>query len=203
MQDEILSIIPEHFIYVELVSIKQSLLFSKSLSPVETFNDKESEIVNFFRVLRDKDKFEEFSKVIYDREPSGNEEINKAYNLYLYAKENLNTKIKYRFSFPNDMYDYLSRVELLPEICQRLLVVQIDYRDDSRIIKTYDTENTLFLANQDLLENLENIKGQAIVYCDSDYNPVGWEHIKIDNKTILIRRNKWEHHLYTTVENHI
>jgi len=190
MQDEILSIIPEHFIYVELVSIKQSLLFSKSLSPVETFNDKESEIVNFFRVLRDKDKFEEFSKVIYDREPSGNEEINKAYNLYLYAKENLNTKIKYRFSFPNDMYDYLSRVELLPEICQRLLVVQIDYRDDSRIIKSYDTENTLFLANQDLLENLENIKGQAIVYCDSDYKPTGWEHIKIDNKTILIRRNK-------------
>jgi len=40
------------------------MLFAKPPSPVEVYNDLDSGLVNFFRVLRDPDKFEEFHRKV-------------------------------------------------------------------------------------------------------------------------------------------
>ena len=72
MVQKLLHYIPPHRTYVEVFGGGASLLFAKEPSPVEVYNDIDSGVVNFFRVLRDKEKFKKFyEKVVltpYSRE---------------------------------------------------------------------------------------------------------------------------------------
>ena len=54
---------PSHHCYVEPFCGGASCLFAKQPSPVEVINDLDSDIVNFFRVLRDPRMFEEFHRL--------------------------------------------------------------------------------------------------------------------------------------------
>lgn len=51
--DWICSYIPKHNVYVELYAGSLAVLFNKERCHIETVNDLDGEIVNFFRVLRD------------------------------------------------------------------------------------------------------------------------------------------------------
>lgn len=49
----IISYIPEHDVYLEPFAGSLAVLFNKERSHIETVNDLDEEIVNFFMVLRD------------------------------------------------------------------------------------------------------------------------------------------------------
>jgi len=57
---KLLPLIPPHTTYVEVFAGGAALFFAKEVSPLEVINDLDSGIVNLYRVLRDKEKFEEF-----------------------------------------------------------------------------------------------------------------------------------------------
>lgn len=65
-------LIPKHKIYVEVFGGGAQLLFAKPPSSVEVYNDLDSGLVNFFRVLRDEKSFAEFQRKVsllpYSRE---------------------------------------------------------------------------------------------------------------------------------------
>ena len=46
--------IPEHDVYLEPFAGSLAILFNKKRSHIETVNDMDEEIVNFFRILRDR-----------------------------------------------------------------------------------------------------------------------------------------------------
>lgn len=50
---KLIHFIPEHHRYVEVFGGSGAMLFAKPPSPIEVFNDTQSDIVNFMRVLRD------------------------------------------------------------------------------------------------------------------------------------------------------
>jgi len=60
MVKKLLPLIPKHHTYVEVFGGAANLLLAKDPSPVEVYNDIDSGLVNFFRVLRDKNKFQKF-----------------------------------------------------------------------------------------------------------------------------------------------
>lgn len=58
---KIIKLFPPHSIYVEPFGGAAHVLFAKEPSPVEVYNDIDSGLVNFFRVLRDPKSFGELA----------------------------------------------------------------------------------------------------------------------------------------------
>ena len=74
--DWIVSYIPQHTVYVELFAGSLAVLFNKPRCHIETVNDLNGDVVNFFKVLRDKP--EELNRLI-KLTPYSREEYDKSY----------------------------------------------------------------------------------------------------------------------------
>lgn len=65
MVANLLKLMPlKHQEYVEVFGGGASLLFAKTPSPLEVYNDLDQGLVNFFRVLRDPETFERFRHAV-------------------------------------------------------------------------------------------------------------------------------------------
>lgn len=157
---------PRHKIYVEPFGGAAGVLLNKMPSPLEVYNDLNSDLVNFFRVLRDKEKAAELIRRLrltpYAREeyynsfypmPEG-DDIERARALIVRADMGIGIrgaisaspmgfaaetkKIKKRAK------GFVNRVEKMSEIAERFRSVVIEHRDALELIPHYDTPDTLW-----------------------------------------------------------
>jgi DNA adenine methylase len=169
--DWLLPLLPEAHHYCEPFGGSAAVLLNREPSPVETYNDIDGEVVNFFRVLRDKkDKLieaigltpfsrEEFYLAITDH---GSElsDLERARRFFVRARQVrtglaqtaslgrwANCKRTTRAGMSGVVSRWLGSVEGLPEIAERLLRVQIENRPALDVIKLYDDEDTLFYCD--------------------------------------------------------
>ena len=72
---KLLPCVPQHKYYCEVFGGSAALLFAKQPAEFEVYNDTDSGLVNFFRVLRDPEKFQKFYHKVcltpYSRYESG------------------------------------------------------------------------------------------------------------------------------------
>ncbi len=226
MVKKLLKLIPPHHTYVEVFGGGASLLFAKEPSPVEVYNDLDSDLVNFFRTLRDPEKFKQFHRKVFltpwsreeynfcrDTWESCEDEIERVYRWYVVARMSFSGGFggswgfavtgSYR-SMAGTSSDWLSIIEMLPEIHARLMRVQIEHDDFRQILKTYDTLNTFFYLDppyvsstrsggkykhemndkdhEELVNILLNLQGKVMLsgYNHPIYNPLeqaGWNRI--------------------------
>jgi len=243
LSKKLLPLMPPHKIYVEPFGGAGSLLFAKEPSPVEVYNDIDSGLVTLFRVLRDDEKFEKFYKRVlltpYSREEyykflcewqDEQDEVEKAYKYYICARMTFGgniTKGGWSFSHNREAskaLSFLSMIELLPEIHERMMRVQIEHRDFRDIFRIYDTENTFFYvdppyiqelrksgkyrheldieSHKELVQILLNLKGKSILTCyyHQVYAPLeenNWKRIDVERKTSIPGRTETErkHHV--------
>jgi DNA adenine methylase len=138
---------------------------------VETFNDIDGEVVNFFRVLRDKKKKlvdmigltpfsrEEFSIAI-NAQNNGLSDVERARRFFVRARQArtglaqtaslgrwANCKNTSRSGMSGVVSRWLGSVVMLPQIAERLLRVQIENRPALEVIKLYDGKNTFFYCD--------------------------------------------------------
>ena len=166
MVKKLLPLIPQHKIYVEVFGGGASILFAKEPSPVEVYNDLNSDLVNFFRVLRDPQKFAEFHRLVsltpYSREEynfcrktweSCEDDVERAYRWFVVARMSFSGHFSNSWSFvvtkssrgmAAGVSGWLSSIDMLPEIHGRMMRVQIDDDDFRMIIPRYDTPDTCF-----------------------------------------------------------
>ena len=240
MVAKLLKLIPPHKIYVEPFGGGASLLFAKEPSPVEVYNDIDSNIVNFFRVLRDPEKFEKFYRKVcltpFSREEyyycrdtwdKCEDEIERAYRWYIVARWSFSGIFGRSWSFAitkssknmaSTCSRWLSIIDMLPQIHERLMRVQIEHNDFRKIFETYDTPDTLFYCDppyvleakkdvlyqyeltlkdhKDLVDILLNIKGKAILSCY--YHPVydrlieaGWKRIDFETASYTVGKTRF------------
>lgn len=168
--DWLLPLLPECHHYCEPFAGSGSVLINRVPSPVETYNDLDGEVVNFFRVLRDhKDQLNErigltpFSREEFaiackvDREL---DPIERARRFYVRARQVrtglaqtaslgrwANCKNTSRAGMSGVVSRWLGGVEALPEIADRLLRVQIENRPAIEVIQLYDATETLFYCD--------------------------------------------------------
>lgn len=171
--DWLLPLLPKCHHYCEPYGGSAAVLVNRNPSPVETYNDIDGEVVNFFRVLREqKDELlysigmtpfsrEEFLAAIKTNGNGKNlSPLERARRFYIRARQVrtglaqtaskgrwancLNTS---RAGMSGAVSRWLGSVEGLEFIASRLLRVQIENDKAINIIKRYDSGETLFYCD--------------------------------------------------------
>jgi DNA adenine methylase len=147
------------------------VLLNREPAPVETYNDIDGEVVNFFRVLRDqKERLIEaigltpFAREEYYRSLTNGagqlSELERARRFFVRARQArtglaqtaslgrwANCRNTSRAGMSGVVSRWLGSVEDLPEIASRLLRVQIENRPALEVIRLYDGASTLFYCD--------------------------------------------------------
>ena len=169
--DWLLPLLPTAHHYCEPFGGSGAVLINRPPSPVETYNDLDGEVVNFFRVLRgQRDELVSmialtpFSREEYFLALSDQREdippIERALRFFVRARQArtglaqtatlgrwANCKNTSRSGMSGVVSRWLGSVESLPEIALRLLRVQIENRPAADVIRLYDDSNTLFYCD--------------------------------------------------------
>ncbi|MBI5153806.1 DNA adenine methylase [Candidatus Poribacteria bacterium] len=168
--DWLLPLLPSCHHYCEPYSGSAAVLLNRDPSPIETYNDLDGEVCNFFRVLREqKDKLvEAIGLTPFSREEfataceldSTQSALERARRFYVRARQVrtglaqtatvgrwANCKGTSRAGMSGVVSRWLGAVEALPEIADRLLRVQIENRPALDVIRIYDSEQTLFYCD--------------------------------------------------------
>jgi DNA adenine methylase len=168
--DWLLPLLPACHHYCEPFAGSGAVLLNRPPSPVETYNDLDGELCNFFRVLRDnKDKLiesigltpfsrEEFALACQLAPDIG--ELERARRFYVRARQVrtglaqtasvgrwANCKNTSRSGMSGVISRWLGGVTMLPEIAARLIRVQVENRPAIHVIKLYDSPETLFYCD--------------------------------------------------------
>jgi DNA adenine methylase len=168
--DWLLPLLPDCHHYCEPFAGSAAVMLNRKPSPIETYNDLDGEVANFFRVLRDeKDKLVEaigltpFSREEFalacEIDPEV-EPLERARRFYVRARQVrtglaqkasigrwANCKQTSRAGMSGVVSRWLGAVEALPEIAARLLRVQIENRPAIDVIHLYDSPKTLFYCD--------------------------------------------------------
>lgn len=157
--------------YCEPFGGAASVLLNRRPAPLETYNDLFGEVVNFFRVLRD-DGYalqaalqltpyarEEFLAARPDAQTAALPPLERARRFYVRARQCYGGMAQ----LPDATWGYsrteatrgggrvtaswLSAIEALPEIIERLTRVQIECAPAIEVIRRYDTPFTLFYCD--------------------------------------------------------
>ncbi len=167
----LLPLLPACHHYCEPFGGSAAVLLNRDPAPVETYNDIDGEVANFFRVLRDrKDKLIEaigltpFSREEFyialsrtEKNISGLERARRFFVLARQARTGLaqtaslgrwaNCKNTSRAGMSGVVSRWLGSVQDLPGIALRLIRVQIENRPALEVVKLYDERNTLFYCD--------------------------------------------------------
>jgi DNA adenine methylase len=169
--DWLLPFLPNCHHYCEPFGGSAAVLLNRDPSPVETYNDLDNEVVNFFRVLRtQKDALvESIGLTPFSREefyhacmpPTGPMSgLEKARRFFVRARQVrtglaqtaslgrwANCKNTSRAGMSGVVSRWLGSVEALPHIAERLLRVQIENRPALEIIDLYDDKGAFFYCD--------------------------------------------------------
>jgi DNA adenine methylase len=169
--------LPEAHHYCEPFSGSAAVLLNRDPSPVETYNDVDGQVVNFFRMLRDHGPELErsialtpFSREEYHRAVSGSAvgitDLERARRFYIRARQTrtglaqtaslgrwANCKDTSRAGMSGVVSRWLGGVEALAEIASRLIRVQIENRPALDVIRLYDSKKTLFYCDPPYLHD--------------------------------------------------
>lgn len=168
--DWLLPLLPECTHYCEPFAGSGAVLLNREPSPVETYNDLDGEVVNFFRVLRQEKLrlIEAISLTPFSREEfalaceldPGLSDFERARRFFVRARQVrtglaqtaslgrwANCKNTSRAGMSGVVSRWLGGVENLEWIAERLLRVQIENRPALETIELYDSEETLFYCD--------------------------------------------------------
>lgn len=169
--DWLLPLLPECYHYCEPFGGSAAVLLNREASAIETYNDIDGEVVNFFRVLRNQKSklikliaLTPFSREEYFLAISSNgnkiSDLERARRFYIRARQTrtglaqkatigrwANCKNTSRSGMSGVVSRWLGSVEDLPEIVLRLIRVQIENRPAVDVIQLYDSPETLFYCD--------------------------------------------------------
>ncbi len=169
--DWLLPLLPRAKHFCDVFGGSAAVLLNRPPSLIETYNDIDQEVVNFFRVLRDQSdelirsigltpfSKEEFTLAISDQKKPISD-LERARRFFVRARQVrtglaqkatagrwAHCRLTSRAEMAGAVSRWLGSIEDLPYITQRLLRVQIENSPATEVIKRYDSEETLFYCD--------------------------------------------------------
>ncbi len=168
--DWLLPLLPQTTHFCDVFGGSAAVLINRQPSPVETYNDLDSELVNFFRVLRNDRAalIEQIGLTPFSREEltlastrqPGLSDMERARRFFVCARQ-VRTGLAQRASggrwahclltsragMAGAVSRWLGSVDDLAEIAQRLMRVQIENAPALEVIERYDSPETLFYCD--------------------------------------------------------
>ena len=170
--DWLLPLLPKTKHFCEPFGGSAAVLINREPSPIETYNDLDGGVVNFFRVLRDKKdeliekigltpfSYEEYITAIREKGNPNLSDVERARMFYIRARQTrtglaqgatpgrwAHCRLTTRAGMAGAVSRWLGAVEDLSLIAQRLLRVQFENRPAIEVIKRYDSPKTLFYCD--------------------------------------------------------
>ena len=176
MAEQIVSLMPKHRSYLEPFFGSGAVLFKKPPSAIETVNDIDGDVVNFFKVLRERPeeladaiRLTPYARDVFDdaHENRGTDSFDCAYRFAIRSKMGHGFKTYQKTGFKVDVFarersycvgcwNRLS--DDLLEAAARLKGVQIENRPALDLIRKFNHENVLIYADPPYL--LETRRGK-------------------------------------------
>lgn len=169
--DFILPLLPEGYVhYCEPFGGSGAVLINRNPALVETYNDLDSELVTFFRCLRDHNEelirqialtpFSREELILANKPEPDLEDVERARRFFVRARQTrtglaqtssegrwAHCILTSRAGMAGAVSRWLGSVEGLAEIVQRLLRVQVENAPATEIIRRYDSSSTLFYCD--------------------------------------------------------
>ncbi len=163
---------PPHRVYVEPFGGAGNVLLSKRRSEVEIYNDLDGRLVNFFRVLRDRDSLEElirlatltpysrgeFEELTRMEEPQ--EPVPRAWWFFVRARQAIGgsgmtkltpcfwaASVRTRREMAESVSKYLSAIDGLPDVAQRFRTVMLENLRALELLGKYDASDAFFYCD--------------------------------------------------------
>lgn len=160
LRKRIVEMLPQdHLCYVEVFGGAGWVLFSKTPSKVEVFNDINGELINFFKVIRNqpaefievcnyllasREIFEEYKKT----RPDCLTEVERAVRFYYLVHFSFGSRMQSFIISPSGVKIVLKTLEHeIKQTRERLLNTIIENRDFELLIKSYDRSTSLFYCD--------------------------------------------------------
>jgi DNA adenine methylase len=206
----LLPLLPDCHHYCEPFAGSAAVLLNRKPSPVETYNDLDGEVANFFRVLRD--DAESLTRAI-GLTPFSREEfhvacgapiepitrLERARRFFVRARQVrtglaqtaslgrwANCKDTSRAGMSGVVSRWLGSIEQLPEIALRLLRVQIENRPALDVIDLYDAPGTLFYCDPPYVhESRGDSKAYGHEMTDEDHRALASKLARIQGKAVV------------------
>ena len=171
MAQKIISLMPAHKSYLEPYFGSGAVLLNKPPSPIETVNDIDGEVVNFFRVLRDVPDFlaeliemTPYAREVYEQacHYDGSDKVRRAYSFAIRCRMAHGFKTCDNGGFKTDIQGReaaycLRNWNQMPKdimaAAQRLKEVQIEHRPALELIRRWNYPEVLIYADPPYLLN--------------------------------------------------
>jgi DNA adenine methylase len=178
----IISHFPEHKNYVEPCGGAASVLLQKPRSPLETYNDLDGNVVNFFRVLRDKPdelirkiKLTPWARAEYELSltPAG-DDVERARQFFARAWMGRGavcecTGWRYdRYDCRSVAHDLLSDAPAV--VAERLQGVQIEHRDALDVIRDFDCADALIYFDPPYVNETRSHRTEYVIDQFDDFH---------------------------------
>jgi len=206
MMKHILPYFPEHKVYVSTCGGGASDLLAKEPSPSEVYNDLDSALVNFWRVLRDDKQFEEFYRKVmltpYSRQEffecrdtwnDVEEPVERAFRWFVVARMSFGGDFAHSFGFSRDSRrgmnsetsKWLNAIHGLPDVHERLMRVIIENDDVKAVIKRYDSPNTFFFVDPPYVESTRRATKYMVDMGEEEHQELVEQLLGVQGKVLL------------------
>ncbi len=160
MLNKLLPLLPPHHYYLEPFGGSAAMLIAKTPAPFEVYNDIDKKLYTFYKVLRDKEKFLELQRLLeltpyhreakkecYKRLYTAEDELEIAYCFFVTVRMGFGGKVGNSFGYaihgtsrnmPQQVASYLSAIDRLPAIHERLRTVQVECQDWRVVVERYN-----------------------------------------------------------------
>jgi len=206
----LLPLLPPTKHYCEPFGGSAAVLINRKPSPVETYNDIDGEVVNFFKVLREQKEelLEAIGLTPFSREelriavngkPEELTDLERARRFFVRARQVrtglaqtasegrwAHCKLTSRAEMAGAVSRWLGSIGGLSEIAQRLLRVQIENAPAVEVIRRFDSPETLFYCDPPYVhESRSDTNAYAFEMSDDEHRKLAKQLHKVKGKVAL------------------